>query len=345
MKDEGNNVCFVISPIGEANSDYNKKFKKVLDYLIKPAVKDSGYDLKVIRADEIKKPGSWVNDILKNIYNSFVVIADLTDQNPNVFYELGIRHSLSPRTILIAQSVDDIPSDLRSYRSIVYEMTLEGGHKFKEDIRSYLNEIYQDPNHLDNPVIENYKDILDDQIKALEDKNTRLNKQIQKLETVKLISEGIGEDHEESAYTKLERIFKIENFDWIVGLPTFHGLDEYFPTEEGNFRLYSKGTDITNFLYFFISKPSDLNIRKELASIRVLMELTTSYGTPITFVIASNSDLSSEKTKTFNQFNKMKEFINKEFRNLFKLELWDKNYLLKKEEELGIVIPEEEEDI
>jgi hypothetical protein len=103
-------VCFVISPIGREGTDTHRTFYEVLEYVIRPAVKHSGYNLQVIRADDIDRSGSFIKDILECIANSFVVIADLSDQNPNVFYELGVRHALSNRTILIAQSMDDIPS-------------------------------------------------------------------------------------------------------------------------------------------------------------------------------------------------------------------------------------------
>jgi hypothetical protein len=102
-------ICFVISPIGIEGTEKHRKFKEVLEYIIKSAVRSSGYEIDVLRADDINRTGSFIKDILESIYSSFIVIADLTEQNPNVFYELGVRHALSPRTILIAQSLDEIP--------------------------------------------------------------------------------------------------------------------------------------------------------------------------------------------------------------------------------------------
>src|SRR4051794_896843 len=94
----GEDICFVISPIGKVGTERHAKFKEVLEYVIKAGVKASGYNLQVLRADDIDRAGSFIRDILDNIYNSHVVIADLTEQNPNVFYELGMRHALRPRT-------------------------------------------------------------------------------------------------------------------------------------------------------------------------------------------------------------------------------------------------------
>jgi transcriptional regulator with XRE-family HTH domain len=147
-------VCFVISPIGKEGTEVYKTFKEVLDYIIKPAIAASGHKLEVLRADEIEKPGSFIKDILRRLLDSFVVIADLTNQNPNVFYELGVRHSLSPRTILIAQDIEFVPSDLREYRVIIYERSFEGAIKFSERLSKYLKQIFDDPDHSDNPVLD-----------------------------------------------------------------------------------------------------------------------------------------------------------------------------------------------
>lgn len=151
---EDGRVCFVISPIGREGTEVYKNFKEVLDHIIKPAVANSGYKLEVLRADEIEKPGSFIKDILRRLLDSFVVIADLTDQNPNVFYELGVRHSLSPRTILIAQNIEFVPSDLREYRVIIYDRSFDGAIKFSERLSKYLKQIFDDPDQSDNPVLD-----------------------------------------------------------------------------------------------------------------------------------------------------------------------------------------------
>jgi hypothetical protein len=154
------NICFVISPIGQEGTASFAKFKDVLEYLIKPAVKDCGYDIQVIRADDISRSGSFIRDILESLYASFVVIADLSEQNPNVFYELGVRHALRPRTILIAQAVDEIPSDLREYRTIVYDTSAKGAANFSKRLKTYLDEIYKEPERPDNPVLDRLGSIL-----------------------------------------------------------------------------------------------------------------------------------------------------------------------------------------
>src|SRR5438067_1099306 len=161
-------ICFVISRIGQQGTKEHKQFLEVLEYMIRPAVASSGYRLQVLRADDINRAGSFIKDILESLFSSFVVIADLTGQHPNVFYELGVRHALRPRTILIAQSLDDIPSDLREYRTIEYETSAKGAAVFSKRLKEFLDEIHREPERADNPVLDRIRSINENRIAALE---------------------------------------------------------------------------------------------------------------------------------------------------------------------------------
>ena len=92
----------------------------------------------------------------------------MTGQNPNVFYELGIRHALSNRTILVSQSLDDIPSDLREYRTIIYDTTAKGSALFSQQLKKFFDEIEKDPEQPDNPVRANLPEISDKRIEEYE---------------------------------------------------------------------------------------------------------------------------------------------------------------------------------
>jgi hypothetical protein len=84
------------------------------------------------------------------------VIADLTNSNPNVLWELGVRHTLSRRAILIAQDKKFLPSDLKDYPIIIYKykQTPKEVIKFKRDICDKLKDIESDPDKPDSPVAE-----------------------------------------------------------------------------------------------------------------------------------------------------------------------------------------------
>ena len=82
--------------------------------------------LRCRRADEIWENPSIIQDIVSLIDRSFAVVCDCTRRNPNVFYEIGIAHSLGREVILIAQNEQDVPFDLRHLRYIPYLNNNEG---------------------------------------------------------------------------------------------------------------------------------------------------------------------------------------------------------------------------
>lgn len=111
-------TCFVIMPFSATNQPSMRKedWDEVFEHTFKPVVEAAGY--ACTRSDP--RPGNFVKDIIQSLYSAEIVLADLTGRKPNVFYELGIRHALRRGTIIVAQSVDDIPSDLRSYWCCTY---------------------------------------------------------------------------------------------------------------------------------------------------------------------------------------------------------------------------------
>ena len=72
----------------------------------------------MFRADDIDNQQNILNDIVKSIRSSELIVADLTDPNPNVYYELGLAHAMRKRVVLMTQDLGSMPFDLRSYRTI-----------------------------------------------------------------------------------------------------------------------------------------------------------------------------------------------------------------------------------
>jgi hypothetical protein len=114
----GRKLCYVIMPFSSTASCSDGEWTSVYKGVITPAVESSGLGYVCRRSSATT--GNLIRDIVGDLYEANVVIADLTDQRPNVFYELGVRHALKNRTIMIAQRLSDIPSDLLGYACVEY---------------------------------------------------------------------------------------------------------------------------------------------------------------------------------------------------------------------------------
>ena len=142
-------ICFVIMPFSESGTCTEADWNNIFQEVIKPAVEASSYECRRSTATR----GNLIKAIIQDLDASWVVLADLTDRNPNVFYELGVRHALKDRTILIAQNREDIPFDLQSYANHVYDWRTEDEkHQFFNRIKALLEDVDQNPDRADNPV-------------------------------------------------------------------------------------------------------------------------------------------------------------------------------------------------
>ncbi|WP_157962360.1 hypothetical protein [Homoserinimonas sp. OAct 916] len=116
-----NKTCFVVSPIGSADSVERKHADLVLSSLIEPALE--GLGLEVVRADRISKPGLITGQVIEHIAQAALVIADLSFANPNVYYELALRHAVRRPVVQLIRTGDKLPFDVGQYRTVEIDMT------------------------------------------------------------------------------------------------------------------------------------------------------------------------------------------------------------------------------
>ena len=109
-------TCFVVMPFGEKDGvNYDAAYK----HLIKPAIRDAKFE--VVRSDEISDPGVIHAEMLKRIIDSDLVVVDVSGANPNVFYELGVRHTARKNgTLILRRSGQRLPFNIRDMRVIDY---------------------------------------------------------------------------------------------------------------------------------------------------------------------------------------------------------------------------------
>ncbi len=115
---------------------FDEALKPVYFDHIAKVVRDCG--LTVRRADDFFTAHHVMSDVWTGIVKSRVIVADCTGRNPNVFYEIGIAHTVGKPVILIVQSEEDVPFDLRSTRFIKYSFTPRGMVDFENTLRQTL---------------------------------------------------------------------------------------------------------------------------------------------------------------------------------------------------------------
>lgn len=114
-----NKTCFYVTPIGSDDSEERKHSDLFLSSLIEPAL--SGFGLEVVRADKISQPGMITSQVLEHLLRSKLVIADLSFHNPNVFYEMALRHATKLPIVQICRKCDRLPFDVNQVRTIVLD--------------------------------------------------------------------------------------------------------------------------------------------------------------------------------------------------------------------------------
>ena len=148
-------ICFYITPIGDPGSEQRRHSDFMMEYIIQPAVKEFG--LKVIRADQMSKPGMIGKQVIEHILRSRLVVADLSFHNPNVFYELCLRHTTRLPTVQLKREIDSIPFDLNQYRTIPIETRdpytlLPKVQIYTAEVTNQVRRALQDAESGDNPI-------------------------------------------------------------------------------------------------------------------------------------------------------------------------------------------------
>lgn len=143
--------CFIICPIGEENTATRKRADQILHHVFEPVAEKCGYD--TIRADRISKPGIITRQIIEKIIESPLVIADLTDRNPNVLYEIALRHAIRKPLVQIIQKGESLPFDIAATRVIHVDYPdLDSIKEAGAELEKQIKALEKDPGDFDNPI-------------------------------------------------------------------------------------------------------------------------------------------------------------------------------------------------
>ena len=150
MSEDQQKRLFIISPIGSEGSEKWMRFNGVQRNLIAHVCEPLGYEC--IRADQLNRPGTITSQIVDCLIDYELVVADLSTLNPNVFYELAIRHAVDKPVILIAEKGTDLPFDVKPERVIFYSLNYEDMVKAQETLREFVESVESGEYKIETPV-------------------------------------------------------------------------------------------------------------------------------------------------------------------------------------------------
>lgn len=137
-------ICAIMAksverPVAFVAMCFDKRLQPIYQKVVKPVLEEHGFECK--RGDEILEPGVIVGQLKQQIDISDLVLCDLTFDNANVFYELGVAHTLGKVTLLISQTASSIPFDVAHLRAIPYEDSKLGLLDLRDRLVRTLREI------------------------------------------------------------------------------------------------------------------------------------------------------------------------------------------------------------
>jgi hypothetical protein len=141
--------CFFIAPIGGDGTPTRQRSDTVLEYIVAKAASELG--LQAVRADKIGEPGQITLQIIEHILKAKAAVADLTELNPNVFYELAVRHTAKLPVALIADKDTHLPFDIGTMRVIKFDhRDLKSADNCRKDIVAHLSQGFS--GSVDSPI-------------------------------------------------------------------------------------------------------------------------------------------------------------------------------------------------
>jgi hypothetical protein len=150
--DNSQKTCFIVTPIGGENTETRRAAEGVIDAVIIPALVELGFNESNIKvAHRMANAGSINKQVISRILEDDLVIVNLTKLNPNVMYELAVRHAVRKPVIQICENGTELPFDIIDERTIFYTNDMKGVLELKEKFVVSVQEALKDEKP-DNPI-------------------------------------------------------------------------------------------------------------------------------------------------------------------------------------------------
>lgn len=195
--------CFIITPIGDENSEIRRKADGLIEAIVKPVLENLGY--VPIIPHTMTKPGSITTQVVEHILSSDMVIANLTGLNPNVMYELAVRHAVRKPIVCVVENGTKLPFDIAQDRVILYSDEFFRVETLKKDLKQMIESASKmGKGELDNPIYRAQS-------------NTMVQRQLEKspnttdADVLKLILERLTKLEDSANYNSNRRLSSVQN--------------------------------------------------------------------------------------------------------------------------------------
>ena len=129
-------ICFIVTAIGESGTPTRERADNVYRYLIAPVCEDLGY--KPVRVDHVNAVDNINETVINYLKTAPMVVADMTDHNPNAFYELGFRQALELPLVPIIKVGERLPFDVITTRTVFYDTDVAKIEESKENLKAKI---------------------------------------------------------------------------------------------------------------------------------------------------------------------------------------------------------------
>ena len=257
--------CFIVTPIGAEGSDTRRSADGLIDAVLEPICKKLNLEMYV--AHRIDTAGSITTQVIEHILNDDLVIVNLTELNPNVMYELGVRHAARLPVISLAEDGTRLPFDISDERTIFYTNDMAGVTKLNPILAKMASDALND-NEPDNPV---YRAATNKVMKELHPQNDFQSFVVNRLDKFESLLKNSTSNVNLSQITSLsQKQIKMAHENVLSAVISF----QYVEDNESNHK--SNHDQITNLLATYrINRPVQLRADEE-TTVTVPEELSDS---------------------------------------------------------------------
>lgn len=198
-----NKTCFIISPLGGDDSETRRKADGLINAVLKPILTTAGY--KVIAPHEIDTPGSITRQVIQHLLEDELVIANLTELNPNVMYELAVRHAKRLPVVCLIERGTKLPFDIATERTIFYDNDMAGVEVLKAKLSKAISEAIEETEP-DNPIYRVVSDSIMREVTAKDDAQSYI---LRKLDEITIQLNRLRHSNDENNFRRRIRSLRL----------------------------------------------------------------------------------------------------------------------------------------